>query len=766
MSRRLKLRNAKGVSGMVMVALTAFVIIMLLGFLAFEYLRYSLVQQELRSVCDSAALAGAVGIATGGVGNTIWQQDEEAMGAAYNAFCQNTLSDQALNSVNNLNPTVNPSEGAANLQPGHFNNNNPWTNVQAGVVQVNFVLLDGNGQVTNWNPGAGPDQAGLIPATNLRVDAYYGYKPPILGGLGIGPFTMFASSQGGLPQLDVILCFDTSGSMDDFTNATFINRYWVDTRIGTLSPTDVNNLGLPSTFSGGCIEYDIPKSAGKWSTNPPYWTATQDGSASGPLYYVMGCDQSTTSNNGTAVNVQPPENLSQAISPTSGCQYVFKSSYRNSGVGNPPGNYNGGSPAAIATTSGGMPCYTDLVVNLNGDSHWAPGSQVTVNGQKFKDIAWALEAARGNLENATALQTAVNPEAGNVGDNNYSYIINNLGTGQKTYVKKGFYSISSAGGGSGQAGSQIAYWGYVQSNTHPISDAISAASNFFSFLYGTTDCHFGLICFSDGIGNAPNDTWADGFEAPVSSGTHINGWTTQAVGSSSASPPLSANIAGHYTGGPSMGLPDANYPPPASDSVDSQGGNGTFLLPLLELNSGQSFSPSGSNYDNYTQADPAGATVQNYMKTGNGMPGSGNGIVATGSTDITDALAEAIRELTPANGLTRPKATRAIVLFTDGSPNIDPSALPPNANFTQCVADCQTQATSAYNLNPSVPIFSIGLAMDPNMASNQQICLNSITLAANGGSSSGISTWQQITSASQVQTAFESIAKNLVVITK
>jgi hypothetical protein len=757
-----KFRNQLGVSALVIVMGTAFCIILPLGFLSYEFLRYSSIQQELRAVCDAAALAGAVGIATNGgatssggtvtIGfNTLWQQDNQAMSGAYNQFCVNSVTDCQFVPVGQSGANVNPQEAMSSLQPLHFNNSTPWTNVTPRTAQVNFVLIDASGNQTNWANGGGPDQPGLVSATKLRVDAYYGYSPPILGGLGIGPFTMAASATGGLPQLDVILCFDISGSMDDFTNVTFCNRYWVDTRNSTMTSTDVTNLGLdPATFVGGCIEYDVPASSGGWNANPPYWSSGPSGAACGPLYYVVGCDTRPTTVLGTNLNVQPPMNLNcEGLNPI---KFEFEAAQRNSNPHQPPGNY---SPlAAPKLTDFALPCFTDMVVNLTGDAQWPVNTPQAYNSMTFNDFAWAVEASRGNLESATFLQTSVNPLAGTVGDNNFGYIINYNGT--KTWVPNGFKGISSGG----QVGSQGAYWAYVQNNTHPLSDAIVAAQGFFTFLYQSCDVHLGLICFSDGIGNAPNDTWADGWESPPGS-THINGWATASATGAVSTPPVTANIAGPYVGGSAMGKPDTT-PNPGYDVAG--GDSNSFFLPLIQLNNGVLWTTSAS-YDNYSSGTP----VNGYMLVGNGNvtgAGAGNRIVATGATDITDALTEAVRELNPSTGLTRPNATRAIVLFTDGSPNIDANALPPNGSFTTCMNDCATQATAAFNVNPSISIFSIGLAMDPGMVTNQQLLLNSITTAANGGSATGTSSWQQITSAGQIQTAFESIAKNLVVITK
>ena len=796
---RRKVRNSSGASTLVIVLITAFMIILPLGLLGYEFLRFSLVQQQLRSVCDAAALAGAVGIATNGGGsisgttvtlglNSLWIQDRNAMAGAYDAFCNNSVTDCQFNSVDQTNSNVNVGQPSSTDQPSYFNVSTPHNNVPPHTAQVNFVLVDTSGNQTNWSPGGSPNQPGLISASSIRVDAYYGYSLPLLGGMNIGPFTMNASSTGGLPQLDVILCFDMSGSMDDFTNVTFVNRYWVDTRApaNTLNGATLTQFetaaGLPvGTWTGGCVEYDIPPSPASYGgdplNSPPFWASGSDGSASGPLYYVLGCNTNPNSENGTALNVQPPMNLNEG--PFAPNQMWFMANERASGAGKPPGNYSGtpqpfanSSPAPVQDSKGFWkvflePCYTDLVVNLNtgagtqggNDSHWPFGTPATAGSFSFPDVAWAVEGARGNLEAGTGagspLQLAVNPLQGTASDNNNFYIIKDA---------QGNIHVSSFTGASSGGGYQASYWNFVQQNTHPLSDAIKAANSFFTFLYQSSDCHFGLICFSDGIGSQtagtpPSDTWADGWESPPGS-THLNGWTTAAVGGG-GTPPQSANIAGKYTGGSSMSTPPLPNADP--DGPDLAGGDGAFLLPLCSLNNGLAYS-TASTYDNYTN----GAKVNDFMQLGNGKPnGAGGGsIVATGSTDITDALAEAVRELTPANGFTRPNATRAIVLFTDGSPDIDANAMPPSPSFSTCDSDCQAQATAAHSVSPPIPIYSIGLAMDNSMVGRQGVLLGDITSAANGGSPNGPSIYKQIQNAGQIQTAFESIAKNLVVITK
>jgi hypothetical protein len=201
------------------------------------------------------------------------------------------------------------------------------------------------------------------------------------------------------------------------------------------------------------------------------------------------------------------------------------------------------------------------------------------------------------------------------------------------------------------------------------------------------------------------------------------------------------------------------------NGVDNAGGSGVFPLPMITLNDNQAYSIANS-FDNYTEAhnrmvigNASGISVDSSKTCNTG------GIVATGSTDIGDAMQEAIRQLNPSTGLTRPNATRAIVIFTDGCPNIDYNVVPPSSSFDTCKADCVSQATIAHGMNPPINIYSIGLALDPSLQAKQTDLLTNITNAANGGPS-GQSQYKQITDSSEIEKAFQTIAKNLVVITK
>jgi hypothetical protein len=230
----------------------------------------------------------------------------------------------------------------------------------------------------------------------------------------------------------------------------------------------------------------------------------------------------------------------------------------------------------------------------------------------------------------------------------------------------------------------------------PLSQATQAAYNFFNILNGGANCNFGFIAFSDGIGSAPTSQWKDG----QSSGGTLK--TTN------------LNVAGIYT------------PYPA-------GGTGVFPLPYVQLN------PANNNFPTLTGP----ATT----------PGSIYSLVATGKTDISDALAKALSDLTPSNNVTRTNARRAIVLFTDGEPNL------PAPDFATNQATCNSLADTAAAAN--IPIYCIGLSQNPALVNDEFALL---------GNQTGITAhdklgqYVSVTNPSQLSDAFETVARTLVVL--
>jgi hypothetical protein len=287
---------------------------------SFEFGRYWLAKQQLKTCVDSCALAGA---AT----NASSDQDPmgtqlSAMATALSIFQQNDVIGMSL--ANAAQASSMPMSPPANSAQLYFQFLNPTTKT----------------------PVALGDVSGKI----FHVTASYGFTPALGNFAGItGIFPIVEASNGGLPQLDVILCFDISSSMDDFTLISAVDRY--------------NN--------GGTNGYNVI--------------------AHGPLYSALGCTSAT----GSPVNATFPQNLDAGGGTAS--TYKFSGSLRGT---------NSGATPTGATSS----YFTDIVVNIDGTNTYSTGTIVTYNSTTYEFpagcVGCLVEAARGNLESTTVAATA------------------------------------------------------------------------------------------------------------------------------------------------------------------------------------------------------------------------------------------------------------------------------------------------------------------------------------------------------------------------
>jgi hypothetical protein len=319
------MRGRSGQSVVVLIIFLSIFVIAPLSVVVFEFSRYSLAKQQLKACVDSAALAAGATTASSNVTNPSSVQTT-AFNTAMTVFQQNTV-------LNNSLSTATQSS-TQSMTPG------------ANQAQVYFQLLD-------------PVTKAVVPlgSTNgkiVQVTAAYGVLPVFGKFLNMSTvFPAYETSNGGLPMLDVVLCFDISSSMDDFTPVSIINRY---------------NAG---TYNG-------------------YKLINQ-----GPLYTAFNCSGST----GTALNATFPQNLDAGDG-----SYSFSSTYR--------GTNNGASaPSTNSSTS----TYTDVVVNIDGTNNYNTGTTVTYNGGTYlfpaSQPGVLVEAARGNLESVAAATLAKVPYA-------------------------------------------------------------------------------------------------------------------------------------------------------------------------------------------------------------------------------------------------------------------------------------------------------------------------------------------------------------------
>jgi Flp pilus assembly protein TadG len=621
---RVHQRKQKGAISVVALVI-AFFAVLPLSLLGFEMSRLFLIQSELQHVLDAAALSGTAALASSPTGYTIAQQQQIAMQTAYQNFCQNSVLET---NFTTLNTTAN-----LNTAP---NNANP---VDQNAI-INITLYDQSGVA---------QPTGSTTATVMRIAAAYTDHPIFLN----SPNSLFASIQslytvraystGGLPQLDLALCFDTSGSMDDTTPVQFVRREWSGIT-QAVHYVVVTGSDITDGFNTHTI-YSL--------TYPP--------------------------NTGTGLNCTWPQNLSFASYPNGNYTnpYIFSEGYYALGLnpliglrslgtyaagsvcpeqGRPPGNYQASLPT-LTNGNGINPNvlsrgFTDMVAVPTG---------YTIQG--------AVEASRGNLNSAAYLSTSM---GGTTSSNTVS----------PELTAAGPYTISPT--------AYTDYWTAVNGMAQPITDAKNAAVTFFNLMNTSANAHFMLETFSNGIGSSPTSTFVD--------------------------PNNTLNLN--------------------TDATYAAGGVGSYPLPLIKLNQA---------------SNQLTACINAVQGTG-----GSNGLVAEGKTDIGDALHEAYKELTNA-ALTRPIAKKAVILFTDGIPNVTSTPYTP----FQVAGLCKTKG---------IPIYTIGLSTNAQVVAPEALFLGDNNLGGDG-SGPGIAylsgngaTFTAVSNSAQMNAAFQQIARSLVVL--
>lgn len=212
-----KIRDQKGaaVTGLV-IALMFF--ILMAGLFAFDASRVQMAQRELTATCDAAALAGTAMLTSYDVsndtgppasvqpaGSKLLDAQNNSGAYAYNMFLMGNVLGRWIRPQTSLVSTVG--------QLGTTTD---------GEVKVCIGLVD----PLNGYSSVPPVIPGNAAGTAIGVYAGYGYHPAFISFFGVGNVGIRASSVGGLPQVDLVLVLDLSGSMDDLTPVTLVKRYW------------------------------------------------------------------------------------------------------------------------------------------------------------------------------------------------------------------------------------------------------------------------------------------------------------------------------------------------------------------------------------------------------------------------------------------------------------------------------------------------------------------------------------------------------------
>ncbi len=328
-------RKQTGAAVLLIVACLFLIVIPLIGIFAFEIGRANLASQQMKHVCDSAALTVTTTLSMQASTADPITAQSNAIAAAMELIKKNSVLGASLqnsNQATSINSNPSPSKGL-----------------------FYFQFID-------------PLNRAVVPfgdarAKMVKVYGKFGCPAAFENFLSIKPFTISSASTSAIPKLDLLLCFDVSGSMDDQTHVTMVNRYW---------DNDLHK-----------IVYSVPSG--------------QYGPANGVLFDVL-----QPSPTGSNVNVMQPQCLDLAYASANLnfseylCQSYGVQPLRSLGgypdQGKAPGNFPPGQTYTFLEQN----AFTDLVCNLDGAKTF---SGFNYAGYSFPDIATLVEASRGNLEN-------------------------------------------------------------------------------------------------------------------------------------------------------------------------------------------------------------------------------------------------------------------------------------------------------------------------------------------------------------------------------
>ncbi len=217
MLKQRKIRDQKG-AAVTWLVLCLMMFILMCGLFAFDASRVQMAQRELTATCDAAALAGTAMLTSYDVSNDTGPPASPVAAGQKLLDAQNNSGAYAYNMFlmgNILGKLVrNQTTLVSNLSQ--------LATTTDGDVKVCIGLVDPQ----NGYSSVAPVIPGNAAGTAIGVYAGYGYHPAFISFFGIGNVGIRAASVGGLPQVDAVLVLDLSGSMDDLTPVTLVQRYW------------------------------------------------------------------------------------------------------------------------------------------------------------------------------------------------------------------------------------------------------------------------------------------------------------------------------------------------------------------------------------------------------------------------------------------------------------------------------------------------------------------------------------------------------------
>jgi len=198
----------KGQAATLLNLILAIFLVLVLGFFSVELNRYFLATQQLKADVEAAALCAEVTLASTGNPDDINNQNT-AEQAALSLFQQNSILGQALSSASIITLSAGQTK--------------PQFDVPPGQAQICFQFLDPLTHLPANNPA---DPTGKL----IQATGAYSYVPAFgkFIGLGNAVYTVEASANSGVPQLDLVFVYDVSGPQNDQTPVTFVQRFWHD----------------------------------------------------------------------------------------------------------------------------------------------------------------------------------------------------------------------------------------------------------------------------------------------------------------------------------------------------------------------------------------------------------------------------------------------------------------------------------------------------------------------------------------------------------
>lgn len=339
-------RNRRGMGIIVICMLLGILMIPMIGIFTFEYVRATTMHAQLVHATQAAALAGVAKLASSDDLNPV-NTHNAAINSAKTIFRRNTINQY-------------PLATAADASSANYN---PPAN--EGGIFVEFLDPANSNKAVTLG-----DTKGRI----VHTVGSFGLMPVFsrFFQMGLqGPFTIRAQGFGEVPDIDIALAFDTSGSIDDQTPISLVHYYWDR----YTNPTN-QRVRIRLATSGA-----------------------------GRLFDVLKADP-----DGHGQNAEYIQNIGNT--PQNG--FAFQAAIRNTAsVNGPPGNhptYGTGTTSRYYTydprTSGTNKHYTHSLVNMNVDGGWQPIYPMTFGSITVKNIYEHTALASGWLDSLSNFNTA------------------------------------------------------------------------------------------------------------------------------------------------------------------------------------------------------------------------------------------------------------------------------------------------------------------------------------------------------------------------